>query len=86
MLNTEKGITMTEENKITNSAAEELPPAMDDKLSHDVIAALAFEYCQSRGDIEGSANDDWLRAERHLTEDQESSFADSHPVAKAASA
>lgn len=77
---------MTEENKIINSAAEELPPAMDAKLSHDAIAVLAFEYCQSRGDTEGSADDDWLRAERQLTECQEISFADSHPVPTTASA
>jgi hypothetical protein len=38
--------------------------------SHDEIAALAYEYWQSREGEEGSAEADWLQAERFLTERQ----------------
>ena len=35
-------------------------------VSHEEIAALAFSYWQERGCQGGTAEDDWLRAEREL--------------------
>ena len=36
-------------------------------ISRDSIAHLAYSYWVSRGHSHGSAEEDWLRAERHLT-------------------
>jgi hypothetical protein len=37
-------------------------------LEHERIAALAYFYWQQRGCPEGSPDDDWLCAERHIRE------------------
>ncbi len=37
-------------------------------LEHERIAALAYLYWHQRGCPEGSPDDDWLLAERHIRE------------------
>jgi Protein of unknown function (DUF2934) len=37
-------------------------------LEHERIAALAYLYWRQRGCPEGSPDDDWLLAERHIRE------------------
>jgi hypothetical protein len=39
-------------------------------LEHQRIAALAYLYWQQRGSPEGSPDEDWLLAERHIRENQ----------------
>lgn len=39
--------------------------------SHEEIAVLAFEYFLSRGVAAGNELEDWLRAERELTESRD---------------
>ena len=36
--------------------------------THDEIARLAYSYWEARGRQHGSAAEDWLRAERELTQ------------------
>jgi hypothetical protein len=48
--------------KAKRSAA---PPAAAEP-SREAIAELAYLYWQARGGQDGSANEDWLRAEREL--------------------
>ena|SRR5260370_35875774 len=45
-------------------ASEKVQPRVT--VSHEEIAALAFSYWQERGCQDGSAEDDWLLAEREL--------------------
>jgi hypothetical protein len=41
-------------------------PAIATEPGHAAIAELAFSYWLAREDAEGSAEEDWLRAEREL--------------------
>ena len=40
--------------------------AVNDPAEHQEIAALAYSYYLERGPSEGSAEQDWLRAEREV--------------------
>lgn len=42
----------------------------NDALAHEEIARLAYELWESRGGGHGSAEQDWLEAERQLRENQ----------------
>ena len=89
---------MSKEPNIKNSAPEE-PSAADpnraempengvsvhEKPSHQEIAALAFEYCEARAGSGGDELEDWLRAERELTEGSANKSAAAHPAARAVS-
>ena len=46
--------------------AEGIPNAMNKTLSHEQIAARAFEVYASRGYHDGNAADDWYKAESSL--------------------
>jgi hypothetical protein len=39
-------------------------------LEHERIAALAYFYWQQRGCADGSPDEDWLLAERHIRENR----------------
>ena len=45
-------------------------------LRNEDIARLAYSYWQARGSKDGSAEEDWLRAERELRQ-RATSFSDS---------
>lgn len=64
------------ERETTVEPANPAPnPAPEPKAaipSHDVIARLAYSYWLERGDADGSAEEDWLRAERELREKKSS--------------
>jgi hypothetical protein len=36
--------------------------------THEEIAELAYQYWEERGEDEGSAEEDWLKAERDLND------------------
>ena len=40
--------------------------AVNDPAEHEEIAILAYRYYLERGDINGSAEEDWIRAEREV--------------------
>jgi hypothetical protein len=40
--------------------------AINDPSEHEEIARLAYRYYLERGDSAGSAEEDWLRAEREV--------------------
>ena len=46
-------------------------PRAAEKRGHDEIARLAYSYWEARGGREGSALEDWLRAERELSRRRE---------------
>jgi len=53
------------ESSITSlNSAPAVPPR---GVTHQQIAELAHSYWTSRGYVQGSAEEDWLRAERELT-------------------
>jgi hypothetical protein len=47
-------------------------PARGDCVRHDEIARLAYVLWEARGRPEGSAEEDWIRAEEELIAGQES--------------
>jgi hypothetical protein len=40
--------------------------AVNDPAEHEEIALLAYKYYLQRGNLDGSAEEDWLRAEREV--------------------
>jgi hypothetical protein len=42
--------------------------AINDPTDHEEIARIAYSYYLERGDGAGSAEEDWLRAEREVRE------------------
>jgi len=42
--------------------------ASDPTMDHEAVARLAYSYWEARGFTGGSAEEDWLRAEREIRE------------------
>ena len=55
----------TRSRKVEEST-ETSPVAVTLVVTHDDIAVLAYSYWEARGCTGGSAEEDWLRAEREL--------------------
>jgi hypothetical protein len=48
------------------SSLSPVPPTAANELSRDEIATLAYSYWENRQGQDGSAEEDWLRAEQEL--------------------
>lgn len=55
-------IQKTTQAPVSGSAS----PSARDVPSHEQIAKLAYQFWEERGRPEGSADEDWLRAERQI--------------------
>jgi len=57
--------TLASEVSSSNQARTAVP---DSTASRETIARLAYSYWEARGYVGGSAEEDWLRAEREIRE------------------
>lgn len=58
----------TRSSAIENSSSPRSGPIDAARIDREAIARLAYSYWEARGCCGGSAEEDWLRAERELSE------------------